>query len=477
MTRAANMTRIRHHLWPFILLLLFAGCSGEKAPEGPPTPTPEIRFLSLEEQMRPTATNPAPFATPLPVELQTISESEPVIDPVSSLVPLIDPQIVSLLAEVSEENLAANVQALENFGTRNTFSDTESDTFGIGAARRWIFNEFQSLGDGRLDVQYQDYSFTFEGLITTQRNIVATLPGTGKYPGSLVLMANYDSRAASWLDGKSLAPGADDNGSGVAALLEIARIMSGHTWDQTMVFVALTAEEQGTFGSKHFVDQASLANWQIDAAINNDMIGGRAGIPQSVRLYAIGPDTSNARQLARYIAYVGGLYLPTFPISMIEGLDREGRWGDQREFVTAGYPAVRLIESVEDLKIQNSTRDTWSLIDYNYFRQIVQLNLATLANMACAPSPAAIAEPLAEPGTFKIAWVPEQGVAGYAISVRPLGVERFEPFHFVSAEQAGNIVLSGYESDTGYAISIAALNTRGCLGAFSSPEIIIQPDK
>jgi hypothetical protein len=261
----------------------------------------------------------------------------------------------------------------------------------------------------------------------------------------------------------------------VAALLEIARIMSARTWDQTMIFVALTAEEQGTFGSKHFVEQAALNNLQIDAAINNDMIGGRQGIPQSVRLYAIGPDTSNARQLARYIAYVGSHYLPTLPITMIEGLDREGRWGDQREFVTAGYPAVRIIESEEDLKIQNSRRDTWSLIDYNYFRQIVQLNLATLANMACAPSPAAIAEPLAEPGTFQIAWVPEEGVAGYAISVRPLGQERFSPFRFVSAEQAGNVVLSGYDSETGYAISIAALNERGCLGAFSSPEIIIQP--
>jgi hypothetical protein len=470
------MKRDRIYLWPLFILFLIAGCSGEKAPEGPPTSTPEIRFLSLEEQMRPTATNPVPFATPLPVELQAVSEREPVINPVSNLVPLIDPQIVTLLEEVSEEELKISVQALENFGTRNTFSDTQSDDFGIGAARRWIFNEFQSLGDGRLDVQYQDYTFTFEGLTTTQRNIVATLPGTGRYPGALVLMANYDSRAANWLDGKSLAPGADDNASGVAALLEVARIMSTRTWDQTMIFVALTAEEQGTFGSKHFVEQASLANLDIDAAINNDMVGGRAGIPQSVRLYSIGPDTSNARQLARYIAFVGGLYLPSLPITMIDGLDREGRWGDQREFVTAGYPAVRLIESEEDLKIQNSRRDTWSLIDYNYFRQIVQLNLATLANMACAPSPAAIAEPLAEPGTFQIAWVPEEGVAGYAISVRPLGAERFSPFHFVSAEQAGNIVLSGYESDTGYAISIAALNDRGCLGAFSSPEIIIQPE-
>jgi hypothetical protein len=367
------------------------------------------------------------------------------------------------------------VQTLEGFGTRNTFSETEGDDFGIGAARRWIFSEFQRVGGDRLDVQFQDYSLEFQGRKTMQRNITATLPGSGSHPGVLVLMANYDSRAADWLDGQSLAPGADDNGSGVAALLEIARLVSSRTWDQTIVFVALTAEEQGTFGSKHFVQQAFLDNMQIDAAINNDMIGGRAGIPQSIRLFSIGPDTSNARQLARYIDYVGGLYLPTLPVEMIDGLDRDGRWGDQREFVNAGYPAVRLMESQEDLKIQNSRRDTWSLIDYDYFEKIVQLNLATIANMACAPSPAAIAAPLPDPGTFQVAWAPDPGVAGYAISVRPLGMERFAPFRFVSAEQAGNVVLSGYESQVGYAISIAALNERGCLGAFSSPEIIIDP--
>ncbi|MFN2138613.1 MAG: M20/M25/M40 family metallo-hydrolase [Candidatus Promineifilaceae bacterium] len=456
------------------LILLTAACA---APPEPPTATPETSFLPLELQMRPTPTPLAPAATPLPLELQAVVSGDPVVNPVSDLVPAVDPEIAFLIDAVSEQNLMGYVQKLESFGTRNTFSDTERDDFGIGAARRWIFSEFQRVGGDRLDVQFQDYSFTFNGVDTTQRNIIATLPGTGKYPGTLVLMANYDSRAADWMDGRSMAPGADDNGSGIAGLLEIARLMSARTWDQTVIFAALTAEEQGTYGSRHFVEQAFLNNIQIEAAINNDMIGGRAGIPQSVRLYSIGPDTSNARQLARYIDHVSGLYLPSFAIQMIEGLDREDRWGDQREFVSAGYPAVRLIESEEDLSIQNSTRDTWSLIDYSYFRKIVQLNLASLANMACAPRPSAIAEPLADPGTFLVAWVPDANVAGYAISVRPLGSERFAPFRFVSAEQAGNVVLSGYESETGYAISLAAMNDRGCLGAFSSPEIIIPPSR
>ena len=164
------MKDARTLIWPFLILilLLVVGCSGEEVPTGPPTPTPEIRFLPLELQMAPTATGPAPYATPLPVELRAISEREPVVDPVSNLLPVIDPQILALLQEVSEQNLMAYVQRLEDFGTRNTFSDTESDDFGIGAARRWIFSEFQRVGGERLDVQFQDYTLNFEGRTTTQ---------------------------------------------------------------------------------------------------------------------------------------------------------------------------------------------------------------------------------------------------------------------------------------------------------------------
>lgn len=453
-------------------ILVAAGCSSDDEPK---TPTPIPEFLPLELQLKPT---PSPFglpATAIPVELQAIASRDPVIDPISDLVPAVDPQIVSLLESVSEQNLKSHVQTLENFGTRHTYSETESNTTGVGAARRWLFDEFKRVGGDRMGVQFQDYTFTLQGVESPQRNVIATLPGTGERSGVLVLMANYDSRNYDWLDGESMAPGADDNGSGVAALLEIARLMSSREWDQTIVFVALTAEEQGTFGSRYFVEQALANNVLIDAAINNDMIGGRAGIPQSVRLFSVGPDTSQERQLARYIDTIGRLYLPDFPIEMIDGLDREGRWGDQREFVNAGYTAVRLIESEEDLSIQNSRRDTWSLIDYGYFRKIVQLNLATLANLACAPPPAAIAEPVSNPGSFLVAWVPDSQVQGYAISVRPLGSDRHSQFRYVSAEQAGNVILSGFESQAGYAISIATINDRGCLGAFSSPEIILEP--
>ena len=440
------------------LALVTAGCSLLEGPQNPVIPTPP------------------PTRPPL---LETLTNSgEIVTDPVSDILPTLDPECATLVNAVSQQQLTSYVQTLEGFGTRNTFSDTQRDDFGIGATRRWIFNEFERVGGGRLQVEFQDYPLNFQGLSNTQRNVIATLPGTGSHPGVFVLMANYDTRAIDWLDGSSRSPGADDNGSGVANLLEVARLLSSRTWNQTIIFAALTAEEQGTFGSRHFVQDAILDGMTIDAAINNDMIGGRAGIPQSVRLFADGADTSNNRQLARYIEYIGGLYLPTFPINMINALDREERWGDHREFVNAGVAAVRIIESEEDLSIQNSTRDTWDLIDYEYFADVVQLNLAVLCNMVGGPPPppTPVIVQMADPGAYLLNWPVAPEAAGYAISFRPVGSEEYSPFRFVRADKAGNVVLTGYDPNTTYAVSLAALDERGRLGYFS-PEIIVGPDQ
>jgi hypothetical protein len=442
---------------PFLIAFFATGCALLRKPEQPVIPTPIPTVLSLQEALAPSG--------------------EVVIDPTGGISPAVEPECETLVNAVSQQQLTAYVQSLESFGTRNTFSDTERDDFGIGAARRWIFSEFERVGSGRLQVEFQDYSFTFQGRNTTQRNVIATLPGVSQHPGVFVLIANYDSRAADWLDGSSRAPGADDNGSGVANMLEVARLLSSRVWNQTVVFVAATAEEQGTYGSRYFVQDSVLDGTIIDAAINNDMIGGRAGIPQSVRLFAEGPDTSGNLQLARYIDHVAGLYLPTLPIYTINALDREERWGDQREFVNAGMPAVRLMESEEDLSIQNSTRDTWSLIDYDYFASIVKLNLSVLCNMIGAPPPppTPIISPMADPGAFLLSWTASPEAAGYAVSFRPVGSGDYPPFRFISANQTSNVVLTGFDPDTTYAISIAAVGNNGRLGYFS-PEVITVPE-
>ncbi|MCA9969210.1 MAG: M20/M25/M40 family metallo-hydrolase, partial [Anaerolineales bacterium] len=294
--------------------------------------------------------------------------------------------------------------------------------------------------------------------------------------GVILIMAHYDNRAPEIADGFTRAPGANDNGSGVALLLESARILSGREWNQTIVFVAMAAEEQGTFGSRHFAQQAFLNNVNVLAAINYDAVGGRAGIPQYVRLFSYDLLGSQAGALARYYDFIGGLYLPTFPVVIIDALDREGRWGDHREFVELGMPAVRVIESEEDPELVNSLLDTWSLIDYDYLQNVVKLNVAVVANLAGAPPtpPSPTVATMAAPGAYLLSWSADPGVAGYAISFRPLDSPAYPTFRFVKGQVAGNVALTGLDPAETYAVSLTALDENGRLGDFS-PEIVVGP--
>jgi hypothetical protein len=214
----------------------------------------------------------------------------------------------------------------------------------------------------------------------------------------------------------------------------------------------------------------------ILAVVSYDAVGGRAGIPQSVRLFAENFRGSVSGALGRYYEYIGGLYLPTFPVDIQDALDREGRWGDHREFVQVGMPAIRVMESEEDPDLVNSILDTWSLIDYSYHQKAVQTNVAVIANAAGAPPPpvAPTIVPMADPGVFLLNWPVDPGAAGYAISFRPVNSASYPPFRFVRAHMAGNVALTGYDPSVTYAVSIAALDANGRLGLFTR-EIIVGP--
>lgn len=414
----------------------------------------------------------SPAATPEMIIPNTAGEL--VTDPVSDVVSTVDPAIEALITEVSQQQLMAYIRQLETFGTRNAFSDTQSETFGIGAARRWIFNEFVRVGNGRLTVEFQDFPLSYNGYTADQSNVVATLPGKGDGDGILVLMAHYDNRTPDVTDGFSRATGANDNASGVALLLETARIMSSRDWNQTIVFLATSAEEQGSFGARYFAENAFLDSKNVIATLNYDAVGGRTGIPQYARLFAVDFLTSAHGALGRYYEYVGGLYLPTFPVVIYDALDREGRWGDHREFVRVGFPAVRVIESLEDPDLVNSNRDTWDLIDYNYLQRVVQLNVAVAANLAGGPNQPAppIIASMAEPGSYLLTWPVTPDASGYAISFRPVDSLYYPTFRFVKAMNAGNVALTGLDPNVTYAVSIAALNERGLISGFSSEQFI-----
>ncbi|MFZ0543931.1 MAG: M20/M25/M40 family metallo-hydrolase [Candidatus Promineifilaceae bacterium] len=419
---------------------------------------------------------PTPPSTPDGGIVSLDDLSSPSLNPTSSVVFTIDPDIEALMNAVSQQNLLAYVQTLEAFRTRHTFSETQRDDIGIGAARRWIYEEFLRVNAGALQVAFEDFNNTFNGLTTNQRNVIATLPGVGSDPGIIILMAHYDSRNTDVLDGEGTSPGADDNATGVAILLELARLMSARSWNKTIIFAAFAAEEQGTFGSTHFVQDYMLSGRTFEAAINNDIVGGRPGIPQSIRVFSPGPETSNSRQLARYIELVGGLYMPTFGVELVDGLDREGRYSDHREFINAGVPGVRMTESVEDFSIEHTGLDRSELLDYNYLRQVAQLNLVTIANLAGSPSmpPVPVVTAVSE-GSYAITWPPDNLTAAYAISFRPLGVPVYSaPFYYVNGSEAGNVALSGLDPQGTYAVSLAALDPGGKISAFS-PEVIVGP--
>ncbi len=442
----------------FAAVSLFAatGCSALAAPEMPPTPA-----------LLPTA---------VPWQPDKPAPAGAVVDPVSDVTPAVDPLIENLVNAVSRQQLMAYVQTLQNFGTRNAFSPVDDPNFGIGAAREWIYNEFTRVGNGRLQVERQPFPLVYGDAAAEQMNIIATLPGKAADNQVIVIMAHYDNRPPDAADGETLAPGANDNASGVALLLESARLLSAYEWNQTIVFAALSAEEQGAVGSRAFVQNAFLQGLDIIAAFNYDAVGGREGIPQFARLFAPNLRQSPSGEIARYYEYVAGLYLPAFPARVIDALDREGRFGDQKEFINAGLPGVRIIESEEDPSLVNSRKDRWELVDYHYLQQVTQLNVAVAATLAGGPTTPeiplieAVADP---PGAYRLRWPVDPQAAGYAISFRPIAQAEYPPFRFVRAREAGDVALTGLDPAATYAVSMSALDENGRAGHFT-PEIIIE---
>jgi hypothetical protein len=433
----------------------------------------------LQGPQQPVIPTPPPLATPLPAEtvlLEGVLPENVVFNPVSTIVPARDPDIQALLDSVSQQQLVGYVQTLESFGTRSTFSVIDRPDFGLGATRLWVYNEFLRVGNGRLQVEFDSFPLTLNGLTTDQQNVIATLRGNGSAPGAVILTAHYDSRPMDPNDGSSRAPGADDNGSGVAAMMEIARVLSSQTWNQDVIFIAFAAEEQGRHGSRHYVTNRLLDRAGVDAVLNLDIVGGRPGIPQSVRVFSPGPDTSPPRQLARYLDFVGGLYLPTFDITMMDGVDREGRYSDHMTFLEVGIPALRLTESEEDPNRNHNALDTSDALDYNYLRQITQLSLTAVANMIGAPpqpAPPAVS-PTGNPGAVVLTWPVDPAAAGYVLSFRPVGAVDYAPFRFVRADEAGQVAITDLTPGTTYALSMAALTENGRVSLFS-PEVLLQP--
>ena len=340
-----------------------------------------IRLIPLLVFVLPAACN-LPQAEPLQFERPEILQfirlagtalPPGVTPPAPARVDLVD----SMLANVSAQNLIANVEILSSLYSRHVNSPT------IIQAADVVFSGFQA-GGGRLIVAYQDFELEYEGFRTIQRNVIARLPGSDPNAGVIVIGAHYDSRAADLNDAAVRAPGADDNATGVAALIEMARLLADETPVASIDFVAFAAEEIGTVGSSYYLQTALTRGEIIRGVIILDMIGnagGEAG-QGTLRAFSTPPDTSVSRQLARWVSSVAPVYTPGFQVRVEATLDRAGRYSDHFPFTKQGIPAIRLIELLEDSSRQHTSDDLSQFVDQDYLRQVTQLALAVVINLA-----------------------------------------------------------------------------------------------
>lgn len=341
--------------------------------------------------------------------------------------PASQPLLHEIAAAPSAARIEADIRKLVSFGTRHTLSETESDTRGIGAARRWIKAEFERISEacgGCLEVRWSRDTVSGEERIPDPVEVVSVIAiqrGTAD-PGRYVIMSgDIDSRVSNPMNFTSDSPGANDNASGIAGTLEAARILSKHRFPGSIVYAALAGEEQGLFGGKILVAEAQRDGWRIEAELNNDMIGNISGIngvtdnttarvfsegtrvtetPEEARArrFTGGEVDSPSRNLARYIDRMADRYIPNLDVMMVYRLDRFGRGGHHRPFNDAGYPAVRVMETNENYNRQHQDLrtedgivygDTIDGVDFDYVAKLTALNAVSLAGMASAPPPPA----------------------------------------------------------------------------------------
>jgi hypothetical protein len=338
-----------------------------------------------------------------------------------------DPEIEQMVKEISADSLKSYINKLVSFGTRSTLSAVTDKKRGIGAAREWVvqrFNEFAKNSNGRMTAYFDTTTIPADGrrvdVATNLGNAMAVLKGTDPNDDRIYIISGHlDSRVTDVMNRTADAPGANDDGSGVAAVMECARVMSKHSFPATIIFVAVSGEEQSLLGSGYLANQAKMKNWNVDAMLNNDIMGSNNSNETNIidntrlRVFSEGisvldtgrvlsnvrglglENDSKSRQLARYVKEIGERYVDNLEVVMIYRSDRFLRGGDHSPFLQKGYAAVRLTEMNENYNHQHQDvrtdkgivyGDLSEFMDFEYLRKNTGINLSILANLAKAPS-------------------------------------------------------------------------------------------
>ena len=335
-------------------------------------------------------------------------------------------QITQIVREIDARRIEQSIRTLVSFGTRNTLSEQNNPGRGIGAARDWLFSEFSKAAAesrGRMTVEKQTFEQPKAARIPSPiniTNVVATLKGTQPQSAGriYVVSGHYDSMCTSPTDAKCDAPGANDDASGTAAVLEMARVMAKYEFDATIVFMAVAGEEQGLLGSTYFAERAKTEKMDVEAMFTNDIVGNSLGgngvrdrgsvrvfsegVPSNeteeeanVRRGVGGENDSASRQLARFIRETAQRYVPQLRVTMIYRRDRYLRGGDHRPFLERGFAAVRFTEPNEDyrhqhqnVRVENGVQygDLPEFVDFAYIANVARVNAASLAMLAQAPA-------------------------------------------------------------------------------------------
>ena len=410
-----------------------------------------------------------------------------------------DLRIYKIIDSVSADRIENDVRTLAGFGTRNTFSDTVSNTRGIGAARRYIKSEFEKTSqacNSCLEVSYQKDLVTKDMGSRVPKdayvvNVLAIQRGT-KYPNRYIIMSgDIDSRASNTMDFETDAPGANDNASGMAGTMEAARVLSKYKFENSIIYVGLSGEEQGLFGGTGLAAYAKEKGWDIIGILNNDMIGNIKGVDgivsntdfrifseptpptetererQARRFYG-GEVDGISRQLARYIHKNVKHYMPEMNPMMIYRLDRFGRGGHHRPFNDLGYAGVRIMEAHEnytqqhqDVRTENGIEygDVVEHVNFNYAKKLTAVNAINLASLAWAPPPpdnvqiGGVVE-----ASAKFRWDKVEGAVGYKIYWRDTTSPTWDHSRYVG--NVSQFTLEGVVIDN-FFFGIAAVSANG----------------
>ena len=406
----------------------------------------------------------------------------------------------TIIEQISEKRIESDIRKLANFGTRHTLSDTLSNKRGIGAARRWIFNEFQSIAkacDGCIEVSYQKNYQLPDGRRIVKpvwiNNVMAIQRGT-KYPNRFIIMSgDIDSRISDPINFTDDSPGANDNASGMAGTIEAARVLSNYQFENSIIYAGLAGEEQGLYGGAGMARYAKEQGWEIIGILNNDMIGNIKGVDgvidnrtfrifseptpptetekarKSRRFYG-GEVDGISRQLARYIHQTVKTYMPEMNPKMIYRLDRFGRGGHHRPFNDLGYAGVRIMEAHEnytqqhqDIRIENGIAygDVVEAVNFDYAKKLTAVNAINLAALAWAPPAVkylSIGGVVEASARFEWSAIEDDAIAGYKIYWRDTTSPTWDMSRFVG--KAENATLQGIVIDN-YLFGISTVGKNG----------------